>query len=339
QRVTDPNRRLWIMMTVEEFQKAFAREIEQLLARIERRYSVSADDLAGALYSSAKKYLGDTIEQTSGNPGPAPAARQALSEYVESLNADDLCLAVACAKGDDAAWEDFFRDYRSYMVSIARTMTQDASAAEQLADSTFAELYGLRESGGSRVSKFSFYSGRGSLRGWLRAVVFQLSADLHRQSSRFVQTEEPEDMDRLVRASDVSDREAGAETGFIRERYRAAVSDALRRAISDLEPRERLLMAYYYYDEMTLREIGQLFNVHEATISRWLTKVQKRTRKLVEKSLARDHHFNRREVTEAIELAAERMDINVREYLYESAAAEREAERGTKNRGGVIAPR
>jgi RNA polymerase sigma-70 factor len=302
-------------MTVEDFQKAFAGEIDQLMARIERRYSVTSGDVAAALHSSAKKYLGDTIEQTNANPGPTAAARQALSEYVGSLNSDDLCLALACAKGDDAAWEDFFRDYRSYLVSIARTMTQDAGAAEQLADSTFAELYGLRESGGARVSKFSFYSGRGSLRGWLRAVVFQLSADMHRQTSRFVQTEEPEDMDRLAHASEAPSRAASAETGFIRDRYRVAVSDSLRQAINDLEPRERLLLAYYYYDEMTLREIGQMFNVHEATISRWLTKVQKRTRKLVEKSLARDHHFNRREVSEAIELAAEQMDINVREYL------------------------
>jgi RNA polymerase sigma-70 factor, ECF subfamily len=326
-------------MTVEEFQKAFATEIDEALSRITKRYSVTDGEIGAALFSSARKYLTGTIEQTTGNPGPAPAARTAVKDYFSSLNSEDLCLAVACAKGDDAAWEDFFRDYRGYLVNIARTMTQDAGAAEQLADSTFAELYGLRESGGSRVSKFSFYSGRGSLRGWLRAVVFQLSADLHRQTSRFVQTEEPEDMDRLVRANDSAETTPAGELPFIRERYRTSVADGLRRAISELEPRERLLLGYYYYDEMTLKEIGQLFNVHEATVSRWLTKVQKRVRKLVEKSLARDHRFNRREVSEAIELAAEQMDINVREFLYEPASADREADRRPKNRGGAVAPR
>jgi RNA polymerase sigma-70 factor (ECF subfamily) len=326
-------------MTVEEFRKAFNKEIDQALARIERRYGVTDDEMALALHSSAKKYLSDVIDQTSGNPGPAPAARKAVEELLASINTEDLCLATACAKGDEAAWEDFFRDYRSYLVNIARTMTQDAGAAEQLADSTFAELYGLRESGGTRVSKFSFYSGRGSLRGWLRAVVFQLSADLHRQTSRFVQTEEAEDMDRLAHASDTQPSGGASEMEFIRQRYRAGVAEGLRRAIGELEPRERLLLAYYYYDEMTLREIGQLFHVHEATISRWLTKVQKRTRKLVEKSLARDHKFNRREISEAIELAAEEMDANVREYLYETAPAERDRERTTKSAGGAVAPR
>jgi RNA polymerase sigma-70 factor len=329
-------------MTVEEFQKAFSKNIEEFLARIEHRYSVSAEEMGSALYSSVKKYLPEAIDQATGTSAPGETSGQLLEDYLQSLNSEDLCLAVACAKGDDAAWEDFFRDYRSYLINIARTMTQDSSAAEQLADSTFAELYGLRESAGSRVSKFSFYSGRGSLRGWLRAVVFQLSADSHRQTSRFVQTEEPEDMDRLIDTDESSERAIANfnnELSFVRERYRAAVSDALHRAIEEMEQRERLLLAYYYYDEMTLREIGQLFNVHEATISRWLTKIQKRARKLVEKSLTRDHGFKRREVIEAMELAAEQMDINVREYLFESAPSESKPDRSAKPAGGAVAPR
>jgi RNA polymerase sigma-70 factor len=326
-------------MTVEEFQKAFQNEIDELLARIQRRYSVSDDEIAMSLHASAKKYLGATLEETTGNPGPSDSARSQLAGFLSSVNCDDLCLAAACAKGDEAAWEDFFRDYRSYLINIARTMTSDPSAAEQLADSTFAELYGLRESGGTRVSKFSFYSGRGSLRGWLRAVVFQLSADLYRQTSRFVQPEETEDLDRMVRSVDAVERVPSSEVAFIGERYRTAVGEALGRALSELEPRERLLLAHYYYDEMTLREIGRLFNVHEATISRWLTKVQKRTRKLVEKGLARDHRFNRREISEAIALAGEQMDLNVREYLIQPGAAERERDRTPRSTGGAIAPR
>jgi RNA polymerase sigma-70 factor (ECF subfamily) len=326
-------------MNIDEFQHSFEREINELLARIQRRYSVTDVEISSAVHGSAKKYLAEVLDQTSGNPGPSAASRKAVGEFLASLNADDLCMAAACAKGDDAAWEDFFRDYRSYMVSVARTMTQDPGAAEQLADSTFAELYGLRESGGSRVSKFSFYSGRGSLRGWLRAVVFQLSADHHRQSSRLVQTEEPEDMDRIAHAAEKPERRTTTDLEYVRDRYREAVVASLRRAIEDLESRERLLLAYYYYDEMTLREIGNLFSVHEATISRWLAKVQKRVRKLVEKGLAREHGFNRREVAEAIELAAEQMDIAVGDYLLESVSADRKREQTAQSPGGAVARR
>jgi len=326
-------------MTAEEFHHAFQTEIKELLSRIGRRYSVSDGEVISAVHGSARKYLADILDQTSGNPGPTAESRRSIGEFLGSLNADDLCLAVACAKGDDAAWEDFFRDYRSFMLSVARTMTQDPGAAEQLADSTFAELYGLRESGGTRVSKFSFYSGRGSLRGWLRAVVFQLSADHHRQSSRLVQTEEPEDIDRMALAAERPQRHSPSDLEYVRERYREAVVAALQRAISDLEPRERLLLVYYYYDEMTLREIGHLFDVHEATISRWLAKVQKRVRKLVEKGLARDHRFNRREIAEAIDLAAEQMDVNVGDYLLESVPSDRTREQPTPSPGGAVVRR
>jgi RNA polymerase sigma-70 factor len=315
-------------MNAEEFREAFRNEIEQAFTRVTRRYSVSDGELAQAIYASARKYVLASRPEERGGENSGPVERRPagstrdsgssdVGEFLSSLNCEDLCLAVACAKGDEAAWEDFYRDYRGYLIGISRSMTQDSGAAEQLADSTFADLYGLRESGGSRVSKFSFYSGRGSLRGWLRAVVFQLSADQHRQTSRFVQTEEPEEMDRLARAA-TPEKRASAETDFIHQRYRTAVSDSLRKGIQRLEPRDRLLLAYYYSDEMTLREIGKLFEVHEATVSRWLAKVQKKLRKLVEKSLEKEHRFNRREAAEAMQLAAEGIDISVREYLVES---------------------
>jgi transposase len=122
--------------------------------------------------------------------------------------------------------------------------------------------------------------------------------------------------------------QAAIETDLVGEQYHAAVGSSLRTAIDTLETREKLLLAYYYYDEMTLREIGKLFGVHEATICRWLAKIQKRTRKLVEKSLTQDHHFNRTQVSEALQLAAERLDVNLEDYLVSSAQSEAEAVAG-----------
>jgi RNA polymerase sigma-70 factor len=310
-------------MTAEEFLAAFRNDIDQLIGQVSRRYSVTEVQVAGAINSAVKKYVPEAFaaDQPDGW-AVSNERRQSVSDLIRSLNCDDLCIAIACANGDEAAWEDFYRDYRSFMISIARSVTQDGTAAEQLADSTFAELYGLRESGGTRVSKFSFYSGRGSLRGWLRAVVFQLSADLYRKTGRFVQTEEAEDIEHLAAAPAT---QAAIETDMVSEHYHAAVGNSLRKAIQSLEPRERLILAYYYYDEMTLREIGKLFEVHEATVCRWLAKIQKRTRRLVEKDLAREHHFNRTQVSEALQLAAERLDVNLGDYLVKSVQAEAEA--------------
>ena len=116
--------------------------------------------------------------------------------------------------------------------------------------------------------------------------------------------------------------QAAIETDMVGEQYHLAVGSSLRKAIDSLEPREKLLLAHYYYDEMTLREIGKLFGVHEATICRWLAKIQKRARKLVEKSLARDHHFNRTQIAEALQFAADRLDVNLGDYLAKSVQSE-----------------
>jgi len=46
---------------------------------------------------------------------------------------------------------------------------------------------------------------------------------------------------------------------------------------------------------------------------------------LVEKSLAREHHFNRTQVAEALQLAAERLDVNLGDYLVKSGQSEADA--------------
>lgn len=315
-----------MLMTAEEFRAAFKEEISQVLGGLPRRYNVSDEEMVLALYSAVKKYLPGVLDLIASGSAQGDEQKK-TRELVATLNCGDLCLTIACAKGNDAAWEDFFRDYRSYLLGVARSVTRDAAAAEQLADSTFAELYGLRGSDGPRISKFSFYSGRGSLKGWLRAVVSQLGIDQRRQNSRFVQTEEAEEMDRLAQSSRQEERPS-VESAFIRQRYREATTESLKVALSQMESRDRLLLAYYYCDEMTLKEIGRIFEVHEATASRWVTKAQKNARKFIEKRLERHHRFGRNEVREAMEIAAHEVDLNVREYLTRSVTGDRVAAKG-----------
>src|ERR1041385_8176749 len=116
------------------------------------------------------------------------------------MQADDLCLIIACEQSDLGAWSDLVARFTPIVRSAARSASSNEDAAEDLAQSIWAELYGLREGkGGQRASKLAYYSGRGSLAGWLRAVVAQLAVDTYRKQSRLVQTEEDADLDRLAR--------------------------------------------------------------------------------------------------------------------------------------------
>jgi DNA-directed RNA polymerase specialized sigma24 family protein len=75
------------------------------------------------------------------------------------------------------------REHRKY---LSKTEV-DASDVTEI---VYTELYGTRVVDGARVSKFATYSGRGSLRGWLRTVIWHSLVDLHRTSHDEVSLDE-----------------------------------------------------------------------------------------------------------------------------------------------------
>ena len=60
--------------------------------------------------------------------------------------------------------------------------------------------------------------------------------------------------------------------------------DAGRRALA---PRERLILACYYVDQLTLAEIGRMLREHESTVSRQLERLRRALHESVEEALQR----------------------------------------------------
>ena len=90
---------------------------------------------------------------------------------LRSLHLKELVLARACATGNDVAWGEFIKRFRPALYATAVRLTQDAAAGQELAGSLWADLYGLSDREGRRVSRLESYTGRGSLQGWLRTVL------------------------------------------------------------------------------------------------------------------------------------------------------------------------
>jgi len=53
-----------------------------------------------------------------------------------------------------------------------------------------------------------------------------------------------------------------------------------------LEPRDRLRLAAYYVQRLTLAQIGRLLNEHEASVSRHLSRVRGQLRSAIERHLS-----------------------------------------------------
>ena len=104
--------------------------------------------------------------------------------FFRSLRLTELALAHSCALGREAAWQRFLHVYRASLTQAAIAITGSETIGRDLADSLYAELYGLRDRDGERRSPLASYSGRGSLLGWLRTTLAQRHIDYHRRTRR-----------------------------------------------------------------------------------------------------------------------------------------------------------
>jgi RNA polymerase sigma-70 factor (ECF subfamily) len=292
---------------------------ERLLARAGEARSLDAAAVAPRVRATVEKYL------LRHKPGAGAAE---VSGFMDALHADELLLVVACERGDAGAWDDLVGQYRATVLSAARASSAGESEAEELAGSVWAELYGLRERADGRpAGKLAYYSGCGSLGGWLRAVVGQLAVDRHRRTSRLVQTEEPAEFDRAAAESHEQDgwRPAPAldpERALSGRDAAREVEAALARALGGLDAEDRLLVRLYYFDGMKLKEAGAVLGVHEATASRRLARVHAEVRRRVEATLSGERRWTREEIARTLsEVAHAQTDADLRAMLAPGAAA------------------
>ncbi len=292
---------------------------QRLLARAGEARSLDAAAVAPRVRATVEKYLLRHSPQ---------AGAKEVGAFIDALHADELVLVVACERGDSAAWDDLVGQYRATVLSAARSASAGESEAEELAGSVWAELYGLRERADGRpAGKLAYYSGCGSLGGWLRAVVGQLGIDRHRRTSRLVQTEEPSEFDRAAAESHEQDgwRPAPAldpESALAESEASRTVEEALAGALGGLDAEDRLLVRLYYFDGLKLKEAGAVLGVHEATASRRLTRIHAEVRRRVESTLAGERRWTREEVARTLsEVAHAHTDADLRSMLAPGAAA------------------
>ena len=235
------------------------------------RWKVPAEVFSNALERSAEKTFA----------GRQPADGE-LDRYYDSLHLEDLALACACAMGREDAWNHFVAEFRPAMYRAADAIDPSGGARE-IAESLYAELFGLREKDGIRQSVFRYFHGRSSLATWLRSLVSQRFIDRHRETRRL----EP-----LTEAEPAAPRSSVSEADLDRAKYVAAMRAALAAAIAALDSRARLRLACYYAQEMTLAAIGKLTREHEATVSRQLARTRRAIREDVERRLRDDSGFS-----------------------------------------------
>src|SRR5690242_4945615 len=199
-------------------------ELESRMAELQAKtqeYGLGRDQFVAILNEVGAKYL------TAGT-----SARE-REEFFASLRLDELALARACAAGHERAWEIFMVRYREKLYDIAAYIAKESSAARELADSIYGDLYGTSAREGKRISKLGSYTGRGSLEGWLRTVLAQEYVNRYRKRRRLVSLDE--------------ENEEGTQYAAPEKEAQTAVDprleEATDQALATLDPDERFVLA------------------------------------------------------------------------------------------------
>lgn len=247
------------------------------------RWALPEHDFAAALARSAAQRF----------RGQQPTPRD-VAQYLESLHLEDLSLAGACARGLEPAWEHFVREYRPALLRAAAQCARD-DLARDVADTLYADLYGLDERDGRRRSLFDYFHGRSSLAGWLRAVVARRVVD-HARANRRLEPLPDEDGGSQVaveaRPPDVD-----------RSRHLPLVQAALRTALEGLASRDRLRLALYYAQDQTMAATGRVLGESEATVSRHLARTRRDVRAAIERRLREVEGLGDAQVASCFDLA------------------------------------
>jgi RNA polymerase sigma-70 factor (ECF subfamily) len=274
-------------------------------------HSLTAAELAQALAAIGVKH-------NFGLPPGSAAVPAQQEKFLRAIQLPDLALAQACALGREPAWQQFLTRFRAPLRQAAIAITGSSSLGEDLADSLYAELFGLSERAGERRSPLAGYTGRGSLMGWLRTTLAQRHVDHHRRTWRESPLPEPE-----------SGHEPAAITSQTADEpaQLTRLSHALKQVLHQLAPEDRFLLASYFLDQHTLLEIARLLRVSEATISRKLKRLTTDIHKLLLKQL-QAAGLSRRAAEEAMFTDPRDLTLNLRTLLQSSPPATFSSQQG-----------
>jgi len=274
---------------------------ETLGEELWRVAGASLVELSKAEFADALETIGarDNFGQDAGKQ----ANERQRETFWRALHLEELAIARGCALGRESAWRRFLAQYREPLTRAAVEMTGSAALGEELASALYSELFGLTEREGKRWSPLLRYSGRGSLMGWLRAILAQRRVNQYRKIGRETELGEIEPAARVSEQIELKQLED--------------LRGAIKMTLSAASAEERFLLSAYYLDQHTLHEISRVLRVHEATVGRKLKRATEHLRKELLRTL-RTRGLSWRAAEEALGTDPRDVDINLRNLLQKS---------------------
>lgn len=207
---------------------------------------------------------------------------------------EDVRLARRCADGDAEALAELDRRYRGEFAGALSRLQLTASEIDDVTQAVRERLF--------VHGRIRDYAGRGSLAGFLRAVIVRAGID-HRRARRPVAGLDDEPLVDALAATDDPEVEA------LRRRFIGPFRAAFREAVRALPPDERNALRLNAVEGLNIAQIGALYGVHRATVARWIAHAREaisgRTRRRLEEQLG----LSKRDLDSLLYLCSSRLEL------------------------------
>ena len=233
----------------------------------------------------------------SAPPGTPP------EEHARRLSLDDVYLAAACARGEEAAWEECLARHGAFIRAFAGRFLREPAASD-VADQVIADLW--------ERGKMARYQGRSTLRTWLGSIVAHAALNAIKAGRRTQPLEGEE-------GGGHRDTTPARDTGSAPER--SLLEELVKEAMESLPPENKLLLLLYYEQGLTLDEMAGVLGRSKAALSRKLQRTRDELRAAID-SLSRRRAGSSADALRAgVDLGRLELDLG---RLLGNAAVERE---------------
>jgi RNA polymerase sigma-70 factor (ECF subfamily) len=171
---------------------------------------------------------------------PRLARRRAQASTAERTTTDDAALAQRFADADPDAIRELYARFGRPLFTVAYAVLQDRALAAEAVQATFVKAWRAAE----------HYDASRPLAPWLYSIARRAAIDVARSERRHVGTE--------LRDTDASDAPVLME--HVWEAWQ------VRRAVDQLEPREREIVRLQHFEQLTHHEIAVRLSIPVGTV-------------------------------------------------------------------------
>jgi RNA polymerase sigma-70 factor (ECF subfamily) len=216
--------------------------------------------------------------------------------------AGDIYLAIACVESDPVAL-GFFE--RTFLGAVSRQLGRVVLSPEE--EDELRQRLRIKLLVGP-MAKIREYKANGPLGAWVRVCALRLALDLT-AAPEVLKKNDTQALDTLMAAT------TGGEVLLDAERHREPFHAALQEALAALTTKDKTILRLHFLDGMNIDSLGLMFQVHRATVARWLVAIRTGVLQHVRQRLALDFGTSASEAQSLVRLLGADVQLSIQRIL------------------------